>query len=112
MEPNLVYLKCKGIMLYVNKSDSYIVSYLLDKPYKDTIYIEKNNLSKLINLLNKCHINYFYNEVVTFKDNRYSKYLEYGKLSYRIDKLSTNLKNCLYLENIEEIITKMEKFYE
>ena len=112
MNNSLVYFMCKGLMIYVNKSDSYIVSYLLDRPYKERFYIERNSMSKLIHLLNKCHINYFYDDVVTFKDNKYSKYLEYGKLSYRIDKLSTNLKNCLYLDNIEEIITKMEKFYE
>ena len=99
-------------MVYVNKSDSYIISYLLDKPYKETFYIERNSMSKLIHLLNKCHISYFYHHVVTFKDNKYSIYLRYGILSNRIDKLSTNLKNCLYLDNIEEIISKMEKFYE
>ncbi len=112
MNNSLVYFKRKGVMIYVNKSDSYIVSYLLDKPYKETFYIERNTISKLINLLNKCHINYFYDDVVTFTDNKYSIYLRYGKLSNRIDKLSTNLKNCLYLDNIEEIISKMEKFYE
>lgn len=112
MEYNLVYFKRKGVMIYVNRNDSYIVSYLLDKLYRETFYIERNSLNKIISLLNKCHINYFYDDVVTFKDNKYSKYVEYGKLSYRIDKLSTNLKNCLYLDNIEEIITKMEKFYE
>ena len=112
MDNSLVYFMRKGLMVYVNKSDSYIISYLLDKPYKETFYIEKNSIDKVISLLNKCHINYFYDDVITFKDNKYSKYLEYGKLSYRIDKLSTNLKNCLYLDNIEEIITKMEKFYE
>ena len=112
MDNSLVYFKRKGVMIYVNKSDSYIVSYLLDKPYKETLYIERNTISKLINLLNKCHINYYYNNTVTFKDNRYYEYLNYGKLAYRIEKLSTNLKNCLYLDNIEEIITNMEKFYE
>ena len=112
MEYNLVYFKRKGVMIYVNRNDSYIISYLLDKPYKETFYIERNSMSELITLLNKCHINYFYDDVVTFKDNKYSKYLEYGKLSNRIDRLSTNLKNCLYLDNIEDIISKMEKFYE
>lgn len=112
MNNSLVYFMRKGIVVYTNKEDSYIISYLLDIPYKETIYIEKNSIDKVISLLNKCHINYFYDDVVVFKDNKYSKYLEYGKLSYRIDKLSTNLKNCLYLDNIEEIITKMEKFYE
>ena len=112
MNNSLVYFMRKGVMICVNKSDSYIVSYLLDKPYKETFYIERNSLNKIISLLNKCHINYFYNDVVTFKDNKYSKYLEYGILSNRIDKLSSNLKNCLYLDNIEEIISKMEKFYE
>ena len=111
MNDSLVYFKRKGVMTYVSRNDSYIISYLLDKPYKETFYIERNSLNKVINLLNKCHINYYYNAVI-FKDNKYSKYLEYGKLSFRIDKLSTNLKNCLYLDNIEEIITKMEKFYE
>ncbi len=112
MDNSLVYFICKGVIYYTTKNDSYIISYLLDKPYKETFYIERNSMSKLINLLNKCHINYFYNDVVTFKDNKYSKYLEYGKLVFRIDKLSINLKNCLYLDNIEEIISKMEKFYE
>ena len=112
MNDSLVYFNCKGVMIYVSRNDSYIISYLLDKPYKDTFYIERTSMNKLISLLNKCHINYYYNNVVIFKDNKYSKYLEYGKLSFRIDKLSTNLKNCLYLDNIEEIITKMEKFYE
>ena len=112
MNNSLVYFMRKGVMIYVNKSDSYIVSYLLDVPYKETLYIERNTLSKVISLLNKCHINYFYNDVVTFKDNKYSIYLRYGILSNRIDKLSANLKNCLYLDNIEEIISKMEKFYE
>ena len=112
MDNSLVYFKRKGIMIYVNRNDSYIVSYLLDVPYKETLYIERTSINKLISLLNKCHINYFYDDVVTFKDNKYSIYLRYGKSSNRIDKLSTNLKNCLYLDNIEEIITKMEKFYE
>ena len=112
MNNSLVYFMRKGLMIYVNKNDSYIVSYLLDIPYKETFYIERNSMSKLIHLLNKYHINYFYNDVVIFTDNKYSIYLRYGKLSYRIDKLSTNLKNCLYLDNIEEIISKMEKFYE
>ena len=112
MDNSLVYFKRKGVMIYVNKNDSYIISYLLDKPYKETFYIERNTISKLINLLNECHINYYYNNTVTFTDNKYSIYLRYGKLSNRIDKLSTNLKNCLYLENIEDIISKMEKFYE
>lgn len=112
MNDSLVYFKRKGVMIYVSKNDSYIISYLLDKPYKEVFYIERNSLNKVTSLLNKCHINYYYNNAVIFKDNKYSKYLEYGKLSYRIDKLSTNLKNCLYLDNIEEIITKMEKFYE
>ena len=112
MNNSLVYFMRKGVMIYVNKSDSYIVSYLLDVPYKETLYIERNTLSKVISLLNKCHINYFYNDVVTFKDNKYSIYLRYGILSNRIDKLSAKLKNCLYLDNIEEIISKMEKFYE
>ena len=112
MNDSLVYFKRKGVMIYVSRNDSYIISYLLDKPYKEMFYIERNSLNKIISLLNKCHINYFYNDVVTFKDNKYSKYLEYGILSNRIDKLSSNLKNCLYLDNIEEIISKMEKFYE
>ena len=112
MDNSLVYFICKGVIYYTTKNDSYIISYLLDKPYKETFYIERNSMSKLIHLLNKCHINYFYDDVVTFKDNKYSIYLRYGILSNRIDKLSTNLKNCLYLDNIEEIITKMEKFYE
>ena len=112
MKYNLVYFKRKGVMIYVNRNDSYIVSYLLDRPYKDTFYIERNSMNELMTLLNKCHINYYYDKPITFTDNKYSKYLEYGKLPYRIDKLSTNLKNCLYLDNIEEIISKMEKFYE
>lgn len=32
-------------------------------------------------------------------------------LASRIDRLSTDLKNCLYLDNIEGIISKMERFY-
>lgn len=112
MNNSLVYFMRKGVMIYVNKSDGYIISYLFDIPYKETLYIERNTLSKVISLLNKCHINYFYDDVVTFKDNKYSIYLRYDILSNRIDKLSANLKNCLYLDNIEEIITKMEKFYE
>ena len=112
MNNSLVYFLRKGVMFYVSRDDSYIISYLLEIPYKETMYVEKNSINKIISLLNKCHINYFYNDVVTFTDNKYSIYLKYGKLSNRIDRLSTNLKNCLYLDNIEEIITKMEKFYE
>ena len=112
MNNSLVYFMRKGIVVYTNKEDSYIISYLLDIPYKETIYIEKNSIDKVISLLNKCHINYFYDDVVIFKDNKYSKYLEYGMLASRIDKLSINLKSCLYLDNIEEIISKMERFYE
>ena len=111
MNNSLVYFMRKGIVVYTNKEDSYVISYLLDMPYKEVFYIERNSMSKLIHLLNKCHINYFYDDVVTFKDNKYYKYLEYGKLAHRIDKLSTNLKNCLYLDNIEEIISKMESNY-
>ena len=59
MDNSLVYFMRKGLMVYVNKSDSYIISYLLDKPYKETFYIEKNSIDKVISLLNKCHINYF-----------------------------------------------------
>ena len=81
MNNSLVYFMRKGIVVYTNKEDSYIISYLLDIPYKETIYIEKNSIDKVISLLNKCHINYFYDDVVIFKDNKYSKYLEYGKLS-------------------------------
>lgn len=66
----------------------------------------------MIALLENCHVNYYYDKPITFDDNKYSKYLEYCRLSNRIDKLSMNLKNCLYLDNIEEIITKMERFYE
>ena len=112
MKYNLVYFKRKGVMIYVNRNDSYIISYLLDIPFKETLYIERTSLNKVITLLNKCHINYYYDKPITFIDNKYSKYLEYGKLSNRIDKLSTNLKYCLYLDNIEEIISKMERFYE
>ena len=112
MNNSLVYFMRNGLMIYVSRDDSYIISYLLEIPYKETMYVEKNSINKIISLLNKCHINYFYNDVVTFKDNKYSIYLRYGILSNRIDKLSTNLKNCLYLDNIEEIISKMEKFYE
>ena len=36
MDNSLVYFKRKGVMIYVNKSDSYIISYLLDRPYKET----------------------------------------------------------------------------
>ncbi|HIS38059.1 MAG TPA: hypothetical protein IAB45_00915 [Candidatus Onthousia faecavium] len=32
-------------------------------------------------------------------------------LASRMDRLSTDLKNCLHLDNIEEIISKMERFY-
>lgn len=46
MNNSLVYFLRKGVVVYTTKEDSYIVSYLLDK----------------------CHINYFYNDVVTFKD--------------------------------------------
>ena len=112
MNNSLVYFMRKGIVVYTNKEDSYIISYLLDMPYKEVFYIERNSMNKLIHLLNKCHINYYYDKPITFTDNKYSKYLEYGKLSNRIDRLSTNLKNCLYLDNIEDIISKMEKFYE
>ena len=52
MEYNLVYFKRKGVMIYVNRNDSYIVSYLLDKTYKDTFYIERNSMNGLITLLN------------------------------------------------------------
>ena len=97
MEYNLVYFKRKGVMIYVNRNDSYIVSYLLDKTYKDTFYIERNSMNGLITLLNKCHINYYYDKPIIFKDNKYSKYLEYGKLSYRINKSSTNLKKIFIL---------------
>ena len=38
---DIVYLKRKGIMYYVDSNDSYIVSYLLETKYKETIYIEK-----------------------------------------------------------------------
>ncbi|HIT38268.1 MAG TPA: hypothetical protein IAB59_07330 [Candidatus Onthousia faecipullorum] len=112
MESNLVYFKRKGVMIYVNRNDSYVVSYLLDAPYKETFYIERTSINKVISLLNKCHINYYYDKPITFTDNKYSKYLEYGMLASRIDKLSINLKSCLYLDNIEEIISKMERFYE
>ena len=112
MKYNLVYFKRKGVMIYVNRNDSYIISYLLDIPFKETLYIERTSLNKVITLLKKCHINYYYDKPITCIDNKYSKYLEYGKLSNRIDKLSTNLKYCLYLDNIEEIISKMERFYE
>ncbi len=112
MSSNLVYFKRKGIMIYVSRDDSYIISYLLDKPYKEEFYIERNSINKIIALLNRCHINYYYDKPVSFIDNKYTKYIEYGKLAYRIDRLASNLKNCLYLDNIEEIITKMEKFYE
>ena len=112
MEYNLVYFKRKGVMVYVSRNDSYVVSYLLDAPYKETFYIERTSINKVISLLNKCHINYYYDKPVTFKDNRYAEYLKYGMLASRIDKLSINLKNCLYLDNIEEIISKVERFYE
>ena len=68
MNDSLVYFKRKGVMTYVSRNDSYIISYLLDKPYKETFYIERNSLNKVINLLNKCHINYYYNNAVIFKD--------------------------------------------
>lgn len=45
-------------MYYVDSNDSYIVSYLLETKYKETIYIEKNNIDSLVSLLDKCHINY------------------------------------------------------
>ena len=112
MNNSFVYFRRKGVMIYVNRNDSYIISYLLDKPYKNKFYIEKNKLSSVITLLENCHVNYYYDKPITFDDNKYVKYLEYGRLSNRIDKLSMNLKNCLYLDNIEEIITKMERFYE
>ena len=112
MNNSFIYFKRKGVMIYVNRNDSYIISYLLDKSYKEVFYIEKNKLSHIVALLEKCHINYYYDKPITFEDNKYLKYLEYGKLSNRIDKLSMNLKNCLYLDNIEEIIAKMERFYE
>ena len=37
MEYNLVYFKRKGVMVYVSSNDSYVVSYLLDKPHKEII---------------------------------------------------------------------------
>ena len=48
MNNSLVYFMRKGLMVYVNKSDSYIISYLLDKPYKETFYIERNSMSNSI----------------------------------------------------------------
>ena len=60
MNDSLVYFKRKGVMIYVSRNDSYIISYLLDKPYKDTFYIERTSMNKLISLLNKCHSNYYY----------------------------------------------------
>ncbi len=109
---DIVYLKRKGIMYYVDNNDSYIVSYLLETKYKETIYIEKNNINSLVSLLDKCHINYHYNNTVRFTDNKYMMYLKYGVLAKRIDLLALKLKECLYLDNIEEIISRMEKFYE
>ena len=109
---DIVYLKGKGIMYYVDSNDSYIVSYLLETKYKETIYIEKNNIDSLVSLLDKCHINYNYNNKVRFTDNKYMMYLKYGILTKRIDLLALKLKECLYLDNIEEIISRMEKFYE
>ena len=67
MNNSLVYFKRKGVMIYVSRNDSYIISYLLDKPYKDTFYIERTSMNKLISLLNKCHINYYYNNVLSLK---------------------------------------------
>ena len=109
---DIVYLKRKGIMYYVDSNDSYIVSYLLETKYKETIYIEKNNIDSLVSLLDKCHINYHYNNTVRFTDNKYMMYLKYGMLTKRIDLLALKLKECLYLDNIKEIISKMEIFYE
>lgn len=109
---DIVYLKRKGIMYYVDSNDSYIVSYLLETKYKETIYIEKNNIDSLVSLLDKCHINYHYNNTVRFTDNKYMMYLKYGMLTKRIDLLALKLKECLYLDNIEEIISKMERFYD
>ena len=40
MNNSLVYFMRKGVMIYINKSDSYIISYHLDVPYKETLYIE------------------------------------------------------------------------
>ena len=37
MEYNLVYFKRKGVMVYVSRNDSYVVSYLLDKLHKGII---------------------------------------------------------------------------
>lgn len=73
---DIVYLKGKGIMYYVDSNDSYIVSYLLETKYKETIYIEKNNIDSLVSLLDKCHINYYYNNTVRFTDNKYMMYLK------------------------------------
>lgn len=109
---DIVYLKGKGIMYYVDSNDSYIVSYLLETKYKETIYIEKNNIDSLVSLLDKCHINYHYNNTVRFTDNKYMMYLKYGILTKRIDLLALKLKEYLYLDNIEEIISKMERFYD
>lgn len=108
---DIVYLKRKGIMYYVDSNDSYIVSYLLETKHKETIYIEKNNIDCLVSLLDKCHINYHYNNTVRFTDNKYMMYLKYGMLTKRIDLLALKLRECLYLDNIEEIISKMERFY-
>ena len=47
-------------------------------------YIEKNNIDSLVSLLDKCHINYHYNNTVRFTNNKYMMYLKYGMLTKRM----------------------------
>jgi hypothetical protein len=106
-----VYIKKKGVIYYVDR-DSNIISYLLDKKPNKIIYIEQRSIDKLINILDSCHINYYFNNTLNkYNDNRYNNYKRYGELYVDINNIYKELINIIYKDDIDKIINNIRSLY-
>ena len=79
----IIIIRC-GYFYEIYGEDAYIMNKIFGYKIKnvggmDRVGFPVNSYNKVINRLNRCHINYyiFGSDKIKFKDNNYDKYLEY-----------------------------------
>lgn len=85
----VIYFKYSGLFYILEDENAILISYLFDIKLKRNIaYISKDKINKILLVLDKLNINYFYlNSCHEFIDNKYDYYLEYAYKKHYINNI-------------------------
>lgn len=81
--------KANGLFYRLTDEDALIINYLFNTKIKDGVtFIAKENIKRVMRKVKELHIDYAIdNTKHHYRDNKYSKYLKYGKKKEDIDRL-------------------------